>query len=83
MDPLTADTTSIHPISEQRVTVADLIREEAFPLPQLVSLLLKIGSSAMSCRVEMEFALGICAYFYTLSSILSSFLFFSMSFDEI
>jgi len=56
---LTEDTTSIHPISEQRVTVADLIREEAFPLPQLVSLLLKIGCSAMSCRVEMEFALDI------------------------
>jgi len=44
---------------EQRVSVADLIREEALPLPQLVSLLLKIGSSAMSCRVEMEFALDI------------------------
>jgi hypothetical protein len=66
---LTEDTTSIHPISEQRVTVADLIREEAFPLPQLVSLLLKIGCSAMSCRVEMEFALGILICLYYIPSL--------------
>lgn len=38
------------------VTLAGVLKGRVFPLPEILSFLLKVGSAASSCPVEMEFA---------------------------
>jgi len=44
------------PVRLAQLTLDDVIKNEVIPFSRILSLLLKLGSTAMSCPVEMEFA---------------------------
>ena len=41
------------------VTMAGVLKGKVFPLPEILTFLLKVGSAASSCPVEMEFAVNL------------------------
>jgi len=49
----------VSPAKIATMSLPDIIRNDVLPLPQLVYLLLQVGAAAMSCPVEMEFAMDV------------------------
>lgn len=50
---------SIHRPGIRLITMAGVLKGKAFPLAEVLKFMLKVGSSASSCPVEMEFAVNL------------------------